>query len=181
MEFEGAIDKDTIELLVNEVSGSRVFKWKYDDDDYRGSTGIYKKRYTGEEFIIGEEYSLTVSVKDSGGSELSKSIKFVINDGVIADLIPYPSPFDPSVEGVTIRYVLDEDALVSISIYDTAGELVKVIVDKENRPAGLNDSDIWYAMNYANKGLANGIYLCEIIAEDYNGEHRRYIALAVLR
>ncbi|MBN2407726.1 MAG: hypothetical protein JXJ19_08515 [Elusimicrobia bacterium] len=177
--FSGPLDEDTIDFEVNRVSGGKLLDFG-DPDDYDSGTGIYRKRWEGADFTAGERYELTLSARDTGGEKLSKSVTFTVNEGAIADLIPYPSPFDPS-DGAVIRYVLDEDAVVSISFYDTAGDLVYVLVSEESRYAGLNDSDKWFATNYANKRLANGVYFCEVVAEDSDGEHRRYTALAVLR
>jgi len=175
----GAVDYSTILLDVDTDSGADVIQYS-GAQGYDSSTGLYKKAVTSKIFSAGKKYSLTASVEDSNGSAYTDTSEFTVNDEAIADLVPFPSPFDPSAEGVTIRYVLEKDSKVSISIYNTAGELVKTLVDNENRSAGLNTSDIWYGKNFKENKMANGIYFCEIIAEDSEGEHRKYIALAVL-
>ena len=93
-------------------------------------------------------------------------------------MVPYPCPFDPK-EGTTIRYVLAKDSKVTINIYNMAGRLVKTVIMNEERGAGEHTQDKWFGDNYVREELANGIYFCEIIAEDDDGEHRYYQSLAI--
>ena len=77
-----------------------------------------------------------------------------------------------------IRYVLDKRCEVSINIYDMSRRLVKTVVDNLVREAGISE-DPWNGTNFANQELANGVYFCEIVAKDSDGEHRRYTSLAI--
>ncbi|MFH1416131.1 MAG: hypothetical protein ABIH89_08640 [Elusimicrobiota bacterium] len=176
----GGIVPSTVVLDIDLVSGGDVISIT-GAANYNSSTGEYKKRWTGADFREGEKYRLIASVRDAAGNTYTDTSEFVINAGMVADLIPVPSPFNPLSEGVVIRYVLNEDAKVSVSIYNTAGELVMVLVEGESRSAGLNEQDIWYARDFSDRMLANGIYFCEIVAETSQGEQRRYSSLAVLK
>ena len=94
----------------------------------------------------------------------------MVNAAVLAidvDLIPdvyalhqnYPNPFNP----VTIlRYDLPEDAIVSITIYDVMGRLVKSLVNT-TQTAGYR-SVRWNATNSFGEPVSAGMYIYMIQA-----------------
>jgi hypothetical protein len=136
-------------------------------------------KYDGTPLAANGVYNLTVSAHDkSGVNTYSSAVTFTAKAGAIADLVPYPSPFDPKVQPVTIRYVLNNHSTVSVNIYDMSRRLIKNVVDNQSKDAGINE-DRWNGTNYAGDTLANGVYFCEIVAKDSDGEHRRYTALAI--
>ncbi len=98
----------------------------------------------------------------------------VISDGV-ANIVTYPSPFNPKKQKIKIRYVLADTKNVTIRLYDKAGKVVCKLVDGEQRSAGTNEEE-WDGRNYAGETLATGAYIVEIIA----GSDRRYTALAIV-
>ncbi len=65
----------------------------------------------------------------------------------------YPNPFNPS---TSICYTMPEAGSVSLSIYNTAGQLVKRLV-KEDQSEGRYRVK-WNGRNEANKSVASGIY-----------------------
>ncbi len=65
----------------------------------------------------------------------------------------YPNPFNPS---TTIRYDMKDRGLVSIRIYNVAGQLVRTLVNGE-KEAGIH-SVAWDGRNGAGAGVASGIY-----------------------
>ena len=101
-----------------------------------------------------------------------------LGDGV-ADILTYPSPFNPKKEKIKIRYLLAKDSRVTIKLYDKAGKIVKKLIQSESKSAGTNEEE-WDGRNYAGETLATGAYICEIIANSSDGEHRRYTALAIV-
>ena len=74
----------------------------------------------------------------------------------------YPNPFNPS---TTLRYTLSEDTHVTLSIYNTLGQLVRVLVD-ENQVAGYNEV-VWDGRNEFGASVASGIYIYRIAASDF--------------
>jgi len=178
--FEGPVSGNTISIDVDRIAGGDVIELN-GPEGLDSNTGNFKRRWTGGGFEPGQKYSMFVTAQDASGNIYSASSEFEVNKGFVADLIPVPSPFNPSQEDVTIRYVLEDDADVSIAIYNMLGELVKVVANKDRRYAGLNTQDRWSGDSYAGENLANGIYFCEIIAETASDEYRRYISMAVLR
>jgi hypothetical protein len=104
---------------------------------------------------------------------------FKVLSGGIANVIPYPSPFNPKKQNVKIRYLLGQDARVTVKIYDKAGKIVSKVIQSEQRSAGTNEEE-WNGRNYAGETLATGAYIVEIIANSSSGEDRRYTALAIV-
>ena len=123
-----------------------------------------------------KKYFLEIYPTNPTGSELKKDVvEFkVISDGV-ANIVTYPSPFNPKKQKVKIKYVLGKTSNVKIRLYDKAGKVVCKLVDGEQRSAGTNEEE-WDGKNYAGETLATGAYIVEIIA----GSDRRYTALAIV-
>ncbi len=86
-----------------------------------------------------------------------------VNDGVLPTEFSisqnYPNPFNPS---TTIKYALPAASQVKIRIYNTLGQVVKVLVDGQ-KPAGYHEIN-WNASN-----LASGVYLYSIEAKAVSG------------
>lgn len=78
----------------------------------------------------------------------------------------YPSPFSPHTterSGTTIHYMLENPANVTIKIYDFNIDLVKTVIDNQNRAGGREyDIDVWNGKNDAGDYVANGIYFYNI-------------------
>ena len=107
------------------------------------------------------------------------TITFKALSGGVADILTYPSPFNPKKEKIKIRYLLGKESRVTIKLYDKAGKIVCKLVDNVNNKAGTNEVE-WDGKNYAGDTLATGAYIVEIIAKASDGEHRRYTALAIV-
>lgn len=71
----------------------------------------------------------------------------------------YPNPFNPS---TTIRYTLKENSKVSLIIYNTLGQVVKTLVEKEET-AGIKNIT-WDGMDNSGKQVASGIYIYKLKA-----------------
>ncbi|MBN2093256.1 carboxypeptidase regulatory-like domain-containing protein [candidate division KSB1 bacterium] len=74
----------------------------------------------------------------------------------------YPNPFNPS---TAIEYILPEAAPVSLRIYDTRGNLVKELVNR-NQPAG-QYRIFWNGENQNGNLVASGRYFCEITSINF--------------
>ena len=107
------------------------------------------------------------------------SMTFKALSGGVADILTYPSPFNPKKEKIKIRYLLAKDSKVTIKLYDKAGKIVCKLIQSEQRSAGTNEEE-WNGRNYAGETLATGAYIVEIIANSSSGEDRRYTALAIV-
>jgi hypothetical protein len=69
----------------------------------------------------------------------------------------YPNPFNPS---TTIRYALPIRAQVTLSVFNTLGQQVAVLVN-ENQEAGYHD------VRFDGSGVASGVYFYRLRAGDY--------------
>jgi ligand-binding sensor domain-containing protein len=76
-------------------------------------------------------------------------------------LANYPNPFNPT---TTIRFDLNQNARVELAIYNTRGELIKVIA-AGNYPAG-SHSAIWDGRDRNDRLVPSGIYLYQLKAGD---------------
>ena len=74
----------------------------------------------------------------------------------------YPNPFNPT---TLIKYDLAEDALVSISIYDVTGRMVKSLINM-NQSTGYH-SLRWDATNNIGEAVSAGMYIYTIQAGQY--------------
>jgi hypothetical protein len=146
---------------------------------YSVSTNKLSFAYNGTPLSDGVSYTLTISATDTLGGNSTKTQTFTVKGGAIADLVPYPSPFDPARGPVKLNYTLSRRADVTVNIYNMGRKLVKNIIDNQARGAGTFE-ETWDGTNYAGDTMANGVYFCEVIAKDSEGEHRRYTALAIL-
>ncbi len=71
----------------------------------------------------------------------------------------YPNPFNPM---TTIEYAVPNEGLVRLKIYNTAGQLVKTLVDELKVPG--NYSAIWDGRNESGAQVASGVYLYKLTA-----------------
>jgi hypothetical protein len=69
----------------------------------------------------------------------------------------YPNPFNPT---TTIKFALSVDGRVKINIYNSLGQLVETLVDKEIESG-------YHEVNFNASKLASGIYLYQLQANDY--------------
>ncbi len=126
---------------------------------------------------LSQNTTYTLKVEKIGGEY--NTVTFKALSGGVADILTYPSPFNPNKEKIKIRYLLGKDSRVTIRLYDKAGKIVCKLVDNVNNKAGTNEVE-WDGKNYAGDTLATGAYIVEIIAKASDGEHRRYTALAIV-
>jgi hypothetical protein len=69
----------------------------------------------------------------------------------------YPNPFNPS---TTIKFALPADSRVKINIYNSLGQLVETLVDKELESG-------YHEVSFDASRLASGVYLYQLQAVDY--------------
>ena len=75
----------------------------------------------------------------------------------------YPNPFNPE---TTIRYDLSSDAIVSLAVYNIAGQVVRLLVEGEALAAGQYQA-VWDGRNESGARVASGMYFYLLRAGDY--------------
>ena len=74
----------------------------------------------------------------------------------------FPNPFNPETK---IRYLLPQDSRVTLHVYNTLGELVKVLVN-ESKKAGQHEIH-WDGTNEGGYRVSSGVYLYRIQANSF--------------
>jgi hypothetical protein len=132
------------------------------------STG--SKQYSYTDKLAGMNHSGKIyyrlkQVDFDGTSEFSNeiSINFIGTPKNFTLSQNYPNPFNPS---TAIKYTLPYDSKVKITIYNVAGEVVKVLVDN-TQSAGIYTTE--FNSNSAKAGLSSGIYFYSLEATSADG------------
>jgi hypothetical protein len=73
-----------------------------------------------------------------------------------------PNPFNPETE---IAYSLPEETMVTIKVYNIAGQVVKTLIN-EVKPAG-NHTVIWNGTNESSDKVASGVYFYRMETSAY--------------
>ena len=68
----------------------------------------------------------------------------------------YPNPFNPN---TIIEYYINENGMVNLTIYDSIGRVVRVLVDK-------TQSKGFHIAQFNGQNLASGIYFYRLNTED---------------
>lgn len=85
----------------------------------------------------------------------------------------YPNPFS---SGTTIRYWIKEHGRVSLRIYDTAGRLVRTLVDQVQSPSSDGFVVEWDGRSDSNEPLTSGVYFCRLTTQHFS-QTRRIVLL----
>lgn len=128
--------------------------------------------HTGEG---GSWHTIHVKVEDEQGNDVEDSLEvYVFSSGVDEEK---PDKFDLSVKNLNapsqateIRYSLPKKSKVDLNIYDSMGRLVNTLVNKEQE-AGIYTVK-WNGKNKLNNFLPNGIYFCNLRAEDFEANKK---------
>lgn len=73
-------------------------------------------------------------------------------------------------ESVKLNFVLNTESKLKVTVYDTRGNMVKVIVDGEVFEAGSNEL-LWNLENQKGLQVKNGLYLVHFVSEGINSTH----------
>ena len=119
--------------------------------------------------------SWSVAAHDGWGWTISADT-FSINVSSLVDVRPspmtpkrfqmeqnYPNPFNPN---TTIRYGLPDDGLVSITILNIQGHVVRTIATGKQQ-AGWYEY-IWNGLDHDDRPVSTGVYLARMSAGDYS-------------
>lgn len=97
-------------------------------------------------------------------------LAMITPDKTLSSVVNYPNPFNPKKQNTRIKYVLAENANVTLSIYTLIGDLVWVKEIKSGtegglgQPTGYTNEVLWDGSNSSGVTVATGMYLLEIKA-----------------
>ncbi len=126
-------------------------EYSFVDTDKLGGTVQYRLKQIDTDGAF--EYSDIVTVE----LEILKEFKLSQN---------YPNPFNPS---TTIKYEIGKDVFVTLTIYNSLGEVVKTLVNKK-QSVGI------YEVKFDASSLPSGIYLYKINSGNFS-ESRKMLLL----
>ena len=102
---------------------------------------------------------LILSFRGNDNSSLSTRVELIPESFTLYQ--NYPNPFNPS---TTIKYTLNNNSYVNVSIYNVKGELVKTLFNGPQIKG--KNSLIWNATNNENAPMAGGLYIYSISTEN---------------
>ena len=102
---------------------------------------------------------LILSFRGNDNSSLSTRVELIPESFTLYQ--NYPNPFNPS---TTIKYALNNNGFVNVSIYNVKGELVKTLFNGPQNKG--KNSLIWNATNNENAPMAGGLYIYSISTEN---------------
>jgi len=162
----GAVHEYTIGWDVLSQGGDGVTVRIDDDGD-----GAFERSMVSDNRLTQDEYSPVTAVTSDG---LYPSAWGDMKRTVL--LQNYPNPFNPE---TWIPYQLAEDADVTVRIYNTSGQLIKML-DVGHKPAGIyadkNKAVHWDGRNSADELVANGVYFYTISADSFRSTKKMTIA-----
>jgi len=157
----------------------QISSYIYKIDDSQDEIDFYGGVFRGRPMIFDVEfqapvnignYTLTCVMQNEDGTTFGDSLKIdviVENSSKIDQNHPtqfelhqnYPNPFNPS---TNIKYSIEDDANVTLSIYNTQGQFIKTLVQRSQSSGNYEVS--WDGSNNLSVKLPSGIYICKLNA-----------------
>jgi hypothetical protein len=119
---------------------------------------------------VGEEGKVIFRISDQSNRKWFKSYSVKVSPPKVFEVYQnYPNPFNPS---TTIKYSLQQDAFVTIKIFNVLGEKVSELVNEEIK-AGIHET-IFNASGVSSGissrgGYASGVYFYTVEAKGLDG------------
>jgi len=85
----------------------------------------------------------------------------------------FPNPFAAGRSTTVFAYYLRDAARVTLRIFTPGGEGVSTLVAESDRPAGMNQSDLWDGRNGKGAVVRNGVYIAELRVAYADGSRDR--------
>ena len=142
-------------------------------------------QFTDEDVVFGKTYYYYIKDVDFTGKTNKshiievivgkQSIKMPLIPSTFALLQNYPNPFNPE---TWIPFQLSQDVPVTISIYDTKGQLIRTIA-LGNRTTGIyttkDRAAYWEGRNNLGEKVSSGVYFYQLQAGDFTATRRMVV------
>lgn len=161
------LDGNTVSKIEVLIDGSIMGEAIYGDprpDIYQTYPG-YKNANAGFHFDLDttklSEGEHTINIRETNKNG-NQTTLMGVNVTVIKSTVPTKS------KAVTIRYILSESSIVTIAIYDSLNNLVRVLENKTPKLPGTNTA-FWDGKDSSGTIVGDGIYTYKITAVDLAG------------
>ncbi|MDI6802605.1 MAG: SdrD B-like domain-containing protein [Bacteroidota bacterium] len=158
----------TVEVLAAEASAAMTSKLGDALDYYNAireintafaSSSFDSASFAAKTVLTGVNFLKDVTVLRSSGL-ISVNLSDESNYSQVPDIFElaqnYPNPFNPS---TTIQFILPEDAIVTLKVYNVLGQEVATLANRELFTEGRND------VEFEAGNLSSGIYFYQITAD----------------
>ncbi|MFC1656299.1 FlgD immunoglobulin-like domain containing protein [Patescibacteria group bacterium] len=182
VEFRLNVDADiTVEILDDDNDVVRTLV-----DDKLRSDGDHTVYFNGNDDdgddLEEGDYEVRIKAKNDEGSD-SETVEFEVDndfgDSVeITELTINKNTFDPGNESLNITFRIDEEAEVSINVYDDDGDLERELWDRIDRNAG-RYTLLWDGEDDDGDRLKDGDYTIRVEAENDDGDDEREIDVEI--
>lgn len=123
-------------------------------DGYGTTTENKTYSYTDENLINGTYLYRLKQIDFDGSFEYSNVIEVTVVNPTDYFLSPnYPNPFNPD---TNIDYIIPEETLVNISLYDVTGRKIKELINEKKQPG-------YYTIKLKGGELSSGIYFYRLV------------------
>jgi len=169
--FQARAVEDGVELTASFTADSDRFRVDVFRSD-GGSPILYKSidfraaepfRYVDRNVEPGMTYRYHLAVEDAEGRYLSPTSTVSMPLGTTVLLQNTPNPFNPA---TTINFVLPSSEHVTLSVFDSSGKLVRVLVD-EPRGSGGHDAH-WDGTDNLGNRVGSGVYFYRLEAGKFS-------------
>lgn len=164
LRLQFGLGDDESKSINKAVFTSNNVKVLYWDEQYNSWNSIEEVTYDPIERTVMveveslEPYYIVVSSEESATGVISTEPTVPVNYVLDQN---YPNPFNPT---TTINYHLTDQADVKLTIYNSLGQMVRVLVDK-TKPAG-NHSVVWDGVDAFFNRASSGHYYYELTVND---------------
>ncbi len=138
------------------------------------SDGVARTTDWGESWEIFKGVT-RVKALDTGNQNIGISSEYDYLEGNLKTYA-FPNPFSPKRQHkdysrTRIQYAIENDAQVTVKIYNFSGRLIRELIQKEHRSGGRDYQEIWDGRDSSNSIVPNGVYF--YIIQTNNGDSAR--------
>ncbi|MGB1042639.1 MAG: alkaline phosphatase D family protein [Tenacibaculum sp.] len=158
------VDLDNHGYYILDIKEDKVqADWYYMNDITKPNTGeyFYRGYYVNKDQcgIKRAYYPANASSKNNYGTYLENEVVAAKEYETLVILGVYPNPM---IDEGNIHYVAQKETLVSVSVYNTSGQLVKRLLNNKKHHKGI------YNLSFNPSELQSGMYIVKIEADNFS-------------
>ncbi len=127
--------------------------------DQEGIVRYWSPEYDPQKIIAVIDELLGIERPDGGGSAVPSPVSASVTPGL---LLSPPSP-NPFLDATTVRFRLPVDSRARVTVYDIAGQRVRVLADGIRRPG--EHRIVWDGRDQTGRRAAAGVYYFRLETE----------------